>query len=60
MAKKSKLEESIQYFARFAEFQPSGESYLQLAKILAQTNHREQAVAAYQQALRLAPELGQH
>ncbi len=60
LTKQGKFEESIQYFARFAELQPSGENYLQLAKVLAQTNHREQAVAAYQQALQLAPELGQH
>jgi Tfp pilus assembly protein PilF len=59
LAKQGKLEQSIRYFARSAELQPSGISYLQLAKVLAQTNHSAEAIAAYQQALRLAPELAQ-
>jgi protein O-mannosyl-transferase len=55
--KQGDLEEAIHYFARFADLQPSGEAYLQLARALAQANHRAEALAAYQQALTLAPHL---
>ncbi len=57
LQKQGKLEAAIPYFARAVELQPSGQGYLQLARMLAQTNHRAEALAAYQQALRLAPDL---
>jgi protein O-mannosyl-transferase len=55
--KQGNLEEAIRYFARSAELQPSGQGYLQLARALAQANHGVEARAAYEQALRLAPDL---
>jgi protein O-mannosyl-transferase len=57
--KEGNLDEAIRCYARSAELQPSGLGYLQLAKVLAQANHRAEALAAYQQALRLAPDLMQ-
>ena len=57
LQKQGKLEEAIPAFARFAELQPSGQNFFQLARVLAQTNHRAEAVAAYQQAVKLDPSL---
>ena len=51
------LDDSIRYFARIVEVQPSGQGYLQLAKMLAQANRRSEAQAAYEQAVRIEPEL---
>jgi tetratricopeptide (TPR) repeat protein len=59
LQKQGKLESSIPYWARAVELQPSAAGYLQLARLLAQTSHRAEAMAAYQQAVRLAPELMQ-
>jgi len=53
--KQGNLEEAINYFARAVELQPSDQGYLQLARVLLQANHRAEAQAAYEQALRLAP-----
>ena len=55
--KQGNLEEAIGYFAHLVELQPSGQGYLQLAKALAQANRRAEAVAAYEQALRMEPNL---
>jgi Tfp pilus assembly protein PilF len=55
--KQGKLEEAISDFARSAELQPSGPGYLRLGRVLAQANHRAEALAAYEQALRIAPDL---
>ncbi|HEX4783138.1 MAG TPA: tetratricopeptide repeat protein [Candidatus Sulfotelmatobacter sp.] len=57
LQKQGKLEEAVPAFARFAELQPSGQNFFQLARVLAQTNHRAEAIAAYQQAVRLDPSL---
>ncbi len=57
--KQGNLEEAIRYLARSVELQPSGQGYLQLARLLAQANHRGEALAVYQQALRLEPGLAQ-
>lgn len=57
LQKQGKLEEAIPAFARFAELQPSGQNFMQLARVLAQTNHRAEAITAYQQAVRLDPGL---
>jgi len=55
--KQGNPEEAIPYFARSVELQPSAQGYLQLASLLAQTNHRAEAFAAYQQAVRMDPSL---
>ena len=60
LAKQGKLEQAIPFFARAAELQPSGQNYLQLAKVLLQTNHRTEAVAAYQRAVQLQPDIAGH
>jgi Tfp pilus assembly protein PilF len=57
--REGKSEDAAGYLAHALELQPSGEGYLQLARLLAQTNHRAEAVVAYQQAVKLAPELMQ-
>lgn len=53
LQKQGKLEEAIPSLTRFAELQPSTQNFLQLARVLAQTNHRAEALAAYQQAMSL-------
>ena len=55
--RQGKLEDAVGYLQRALELQPSGQGYLELARLLAQTNHRAEALVAYQQALRLAPDL---
>jgi tetratricopeptide (TPR) repeat protein len=57
LQKQGKLEEAIPSFARFAELQPSAQNFWQLARVLAQTNHRAEAIAAYRQAVSLDPGL---
>ena len=52
-----KLEEEIYALAHFLALQPSAQGYLQLGRLLAQANHRVQALAAYEQALKIAPDL---
>lgn len=47
-------EESIPYFQRFAEVKPSGESYMQLSKVLEATQRHSEALAAYNQAVSLS------
>lgn len=55
--RQGKLEDAVGYLQRALERQPSGEGYLELARLLAQTNRRSEALVAYQQALRLTPNL---
>jgi Flp pilus assembly protein TadD len=57
LQKQGKLQEAIPALARFAELQPSGQNFMQLARVLAQTNHRDEAIAAYRQAVSLDPGL---
>jgi Tfp pilus assembly protein PilF len=57
LANRGKLAEALPYFKRAAELQPSGQGYLQLAKVLAQTGHKAEARAALETALRLEPGL---
>jgi len=54
LEKQGRLEDTIPYLVRVAEMQPSEQNYLQLARVLAVTNHPEQANAAYRQAVSLA------
>jgi len=57
--KQGKLDEAISYYERYLELQPSAAGFLQLARFLAQANHREAAIAAYQQAVRMDPNIVQ-
>ena len=54
LEKQGKFEESVPYFTRFAELRPSSQSYLELSKVLAQSNHPTEAIAAYNQAASLS------
>ncbi len=58
LEKQGKLEGAIRSLVRSVQLQPSGEGYLQLAQVLAKANHPAEAQAAYEQAIRIAPELG--
>ncbi len=55
--RQGKLEDAVGYLQRALELQPSGQGYLDVARLLAQTDHRAEALVAYQQALKLAPDL---
>jgi protein O-mannosyl-transferase len=55
--RQGKLEEEISDLSQVLELQPTGKGYLQLGRLLAQQNHRAEAVAAFEQALRIAPDL---
>jgi len=55
--KQGNLEGAIAYFSRAVELQPTGDRYLQLARALAQSNRRAEAVAALEQALKEEPDL---
>jgi tetratricopeptide (TPR) repeat protein len=50
------VDDAIRDFSRALELQPSLEEYLSLGRALAQANRRPEALAAYQQALKLAPD----
>jgi tetratricopeptide (TPR) repeat protein len=53
------VEGEINALAHLLTLQPSAQGYLQLGTWLAQANHRAEALAAYQQALRIAPDLNE-
>ena len=55
--KQGKLDEAISDLSRSVELQPTAQGYLELGHVLAQTGQASQALEAYQQALRIAPEL---
>lgn len=55
--RKGNLEEEIRDFSQLLELQPTGKGYLQLGRLLAQANHRAEAVAAFQQALKIEPDM---
>ena len=50
-------QEAIRFFLRSIEVQPNGQAYLELGRILAQTGHTSDAVAAFELALKLSPTL---
>jgi tetratricopeptide (TPR) repeat protein len=50
------VDDAIQDFSHALELQPSAEGYLGLGRALAQANRRPEALAAYQQALKLDPD----
>jgi protein O-mannosyl-transferase len=53
------LDEAIRDLSRSTELGPSGEAYLQLGRTLEQANRRSEALAAYEQALKISPEMTQ-
>jgi Tfp pilus assembly protein PilF len=55
--KEGKAQEAILDLSRSVELQPTAEGYLQLGRVFAQTNRRAEALAAYEQALKISPEM---
>jgi protein O-mannosyl-transferase len=55
--KQGKLDEAISDLSRSVELQPTARGYLELGRVLAQAGHVPEALDAYQQALKISPEL---
>ena len=55
--KQGKLDDEISALVHLLELQPSGQGYLQLGRMLVRANHRAAALAAFEQALRIAPDM---
>ncbi len=53
--KNGELQEAILDFSRSIQLRPSAEGYLQLGRSLAQANRRADALAAFEQALKISP-----
>jgi protein O-mannosyl-transferase len=53
--KQGKSQEAIRDLSRWVQLQPTAEGYVQLGRALALANQRDQALAAYKNALTLAP-----
>jgi len=57
--RQGKLDDAIFDFARSVELRPTAEGYLQLGAALAQAGHPREALAAYQRALQISPDLAE-
>lgn len=55
--REGKVEEAIHDFVRSIQLQPSDQGYLELGHTLAQSGRTDQAIAAYQLALQISPNL---
>jgi protein O-mannosyl-transferase len=55
--KHGQIEEAIRDLSRSIELQPTAEAYLELGRTLAHTGRVTEAMGAYQQALKLSPDL---
>ena len=55
--KQGNVNEAISDLSRSVEVQPTAEAYLQLGRMLAQMGRTPEALDAYQQALKIAPDL---
>jgi len=55
--KQGKLGEAITDLSRSVDLQPTAQAYLELGRMLTQTGHVPEALDAYQQALKIFPEL---
>ena len=55
--KQGNLNEAISDLSRSVELQPTAQGYLELGRALAQAGHVPEALDAYQQALKISPEL---
>ncbi len=55
--KQGKIDEAISDLSRSAEIQPTAQAYFELGRMLAQTGHAPEAIDAYQQALKISPDL---
>lgn len=59
LEKQGKLDDAISDFSRSVAIEPTAEGYLRLGQALAQTHRREEALAAFQEALKIAPDLAE-
>ena len=57
--KEGKAQEAILDLSRSVEVQPTAEGYLQLGRVFSQTNRRAEALAAYEQALKISPDMSE-
>jgi Tfp pilus assembly protein PilF len=57
--KRDALDEAILDLSRSIELYPGGEAYLELGRTLEQANRRREALAAYERALKISPDLTQ-
>jgi tetratricopeptide (TPR) repeat protein len=55
--KQGKIDEAISDLSRSVEIQPTAQGYFELGRMLAQTGHAPEAIDAYQQALKISPDL---
>ena len=55
--KQGKLDEAISDLSRSVELQPTAQGYFELGRLLAQARHVPEALDAYQQALKISPDL---
>ena len=55
--REGKVEEAIRDFVRSVQLQPSDQGYFELGRTLAQSGRNEEAIAAYQLALQISPNL---
>ncbi len=55
--KQGKLDEAISDLSRSVELQPTAQGYLELGRALVQGGHIPEALDAYQQALKISPDL---
>jgi cytochrome c-type biogenesis protein CcmH/NrfG len=53
-----KIGEAITDLSHSVESQPTAEAYFQLGRMLMQTGHAPEAIGAYQEALKISPDLG--
>ena len=51
------FEEEIRDFSHLLELQPTGKGYLQLGRLLAQANRHAEAAAAFEQAVKIDPDM---
>jgi tetratricopeptide (TPR) repeat protein len=57
--KQGKLDEAISDLSRSLEVQPTAQGYFELGRILTKTGHVPEALDAYQQALKISPDLAE-
>ena len=57
--KQGKLTEAVTDLSRSVEIKPTAQGYLSLGRALAQSGHAAEALAAYDQALKISPDLNE-
>jgi tetratricopeptide (TPR) repeat protein len=57
LERQGRLAEAISDLSRSAELQPTAQAYVELGRLFAQTGHVPEAFNAYQQALKISPDL---